>query len=482
MTKSFEHLGIRRELNEALRKEGITEATPVQTQAIPVALSGKDVVAQAQTGTGKTLAFVLPILERVDLAKSYTQALILSPTRELAIQITEEAKKMAAIVGANVLAVYGGQDVDAQVRKLKDAPQIIVATPGRLLDHMRRETVNVGRVSIFVLDEADQMLHMGFLNEVQEIVDKLPYKKQTLLFSATMPEAVRQLAVHYMREPEDIRVKGKQVTLEGIKQSVVNVTDRTKAPVLISMIERYQPYLAVVFCRTKIRAKKLTEALLDKGINVDELHGDLSQSKREQVMKRFRQADLQILVATDVAARGLDVEGVTHIFNYDIPHDAESYIHRIGRTGRAGHEGIAITFAGTRDKLTLEQIEKGIGMSLPRHNKSEFIETSDSPDEADRKPVQRGGGRPRQDGERPRGAKPGPRGRSGGGGGASGGRPSRGGAKQDRSAGGRPRGERSSAGQSGGGRGHNESRGSRGAGPRGATNAGRSGGKGRGRS
>jgi ATP-dependent RNA helicase DeaD len=368
MATTFNNLGIRSDLVQMLKKNNLTNATPVQRAAIPVILSGKDVIAQAQTGTGKTLAFVLPILETIDTEQPHVQALIITPTRELAIQITAEVKKLASTVGASVLAAYGGQDVEGQIHKLKGAAHIVVGTPGRLLDHLRRGTLSLSRVSMLVLDEADQMLHMGFLKEVEDIIQHVPSRRQTMLFSATISEPIRKLAVNYMRSPEDIRIEGKGITLEGIQQIVIETTDRGKQPTLFQLIKEYQPYLAVVFCRTKIRAKKLTEALIENGFNADELHGDLSQAKRELVMKRFKSAKLQILVATDVAARGLDVEGVTHVFNYDIPHDGEDYIHRIGRTGRAGHEGMAITFATTRDRLTLQQIDKRIGHVLKYQN------------------------------------------------------------------------------------------------------------------
>lgn len=372
MTALFSSLQIKPELVEILKKDGITEATPIQEKAIPIIFDGKDVIAQAQTGTGKTLAFVLPMLEKIDPNKPYVQGLIITPTRELAIQITAEIKKMIGVVGAKVLAAYGGQDVEGQIHKLKASPHVVVATPGRLLDHLRRGTINIQHISMLVLDEADQMLEMGFLPEVQAIIEQAPRKRQTLLFSATISNSVRELAIHYTKDAEDIKVEGKSITLEGIKQYAVDTTDRGKQKALIQMLERFQPFLAVIFCRTKIRAKKLTEVLITQGMNVDELHGDLSQSKREQVMKKFRKADLQILVATDVAARGLDVEGVSHVFNYDIPPDAENYIHRIGRTGRAGHSGMSITFVTQKDRQTLALIEKGIKMDLERSGMEEF--------------------------------------------------------------------------------------------------------------
>lgn len=361
MQQDFLKLGVKQELNDTLKTIGIKEPTPIQEKAIPALLAGQDVICQAQTGTGKTLAFILPILEKVQPEKRTVQALIIAPTRELAVQITNELKKMTSnIKDVNVLAVYGGQDVEQQIRKLKGPKQVVVGTPGRLLDHLRRGTVKLSEVSMLVLDEADQMLHMGFLTEVEDIIQRTPSNRQTMLFSATIPQQIRSLAARYMRNPKDLRVKGSQTTVEGIKQMVIETTDRAKQETLRTMIDQYRPFLAIIFCRTKRRAKQLNEALKEHGYESDELHGDLSQSKREQVMKRFRQFKVQLLVATDVAARGLDVEGVSHVFNYDIPHDAESYIHRIGRTGRAGDEGLAITFVAPKDRKYLQLIEKGI--------------------------------------------------------------------------------------------------------------------------
>lgn len=366
MSKSFIALGVNRELAENLQQQGINEPTPVQRKSIPLLFKDLDVIAQAQTGTGKTLAFALPMLQRVQNDKEQVQGLILTPTRELALQITTELKKLAPAVGANVLAAYGGQDVDSQIRKLQRAPHIVVATPGRLIDHMNRGTINLGKLSMLVLDEADQMLHMGFLPEVESIITQTPRARQTMLFSATMPDAVKRLAGEYMKDPVDVTVQSQHVTLDSITQLVVETTDRGKQQALIHLLEQQQPYLAVVFCRTKVRAKKLNEALQDYGLVSDELHGDLTQAKREQVMRRFREAKLQILVATDVAARGLDVEGVTHVYNYDMPLDAESYIHRIGRTGRAGQSGVAVTLATTYDTGKLAAVERGIQAQLKK--------------------------------------------------------------------------------------------------------------------
>ncbi len=375
---NFALLGIGSDLAEAMQNHGYNEPTPIQREAIPVALAGHDIIAQAQTGTGKTLAFALPILESVNPSTPYVQALIVTPTRELAIQITEEIKRWAPLKNLRVLSAYGGQDVERQIRKLEGNIHIIVATPGRLLDHLRRETVQLHKLSVLVLDEADQMLHMGFLPEVVEIISVTPSRRQTLLFSATMPPRIRQLAKEYMRQPVEIEVQSKRVTLDEIEQVVIQTTDRGKLEALCKMIDEERPYLAMIFCRTKLRASKLMNELAERGYSCDELHGDLTQAKREQVMKRFRDAKIQLLVATDIAARGLDVEGITHVFNYDIPHDAESYIHRIGRTGRAGQTGKAITFAAPRDAIYLEQIERGIKATIAKRPGKAQAERADA--------------------------------------------------------------------------------------------------------
>jgi ATP-dependent RNA helicase DeaD len=372
MATTFATLGVSQELTSVLTSYGITVPTPVQTKAIPLALKGMDVIVQAQTGTGKTFAFALPLLSRIDTSKDQTQALVLTPTRELALQITAEMAKLAPAAGASVLAAYGGQDVESQIRKLANRqPHIIVATPGRLLDHLRRETVTLGKVRMLVLDEADQMLHMGFLSEVESIIAQMPRQnRQTMLFSATIPDPIRRLGAEYMNNPEDVRITPERITVDTIKQIAIETTDRRKEDTLVELIGRYRPYLAVVFCRTKIRAKKLNESLQERGIESDELHGDLSQAKREQVMKRFRDARLQVLVATDVAARGLDVEGVTHVFNYDLPMDAESYVHRIGRTGRAGNIGMSVTLMTPRDAAAMAHIERALNIRIERRDDS----------------------------------------------------------------------------------------------------------------
>jgi ATP-dependent RNA helicase DeaD len=365
----FISLGISEAIAETLKIHGISEPTPIQEKAIPLLLDGKDIIAQSQTGTGKTFAFVLPILEKLDASNPNIQALIVTPTRELALQITHEIQKLIEhIDGINILAVYGGQDVASQLKKLKKNIHIVVGTPGRLLDHIRRETVDFSKAAFLVLDEADQMLHIGFLDEVEEIIKQTPKTRQTLLFSATMPDEIRKLAKRHMYKPENIQIEKTQAPLANIKQIAISTADRAKQNDLIESLRMYQPFLGVIFCRTKRRVSKLNDALKANHFNCDELHGDLSQAKREQVMKKFRDAKIQYLIATDVAARGLDVDGVTHVFNYDMPLDTESYIHRIGRTGRAGNEGLAVSFYSPKDKPLLDMIESDLNVRIEKKN------------------------------------------------------------------------------------------------------------------
>jgi ATP-dependent RNA helicase DeaD len=389
-------MGISAERNALLLREGIASPTPIQAEGIPAVLAGRDVVCQAQTGTGKTLAFLLPMFEKLDPSEPALQGLILTPTRELALQITNEIKRfqLPGEKKFTVLSVYGGQDVEAQTKKFASGVQLAVATPGRLLDHMRRGNIHYGTLKMFVLDEADQMLHIGFWEEVAQIMQALPEKRQTLLFSATMPDPVFMAAKEWMHAPLRITVRTPQVILSEIKQRVYETTDRRKQSMLIELLHEQRPYLGIIFCRTRRRAKTLAEALAAEGFAVDELHGDLSQNKREQVMKRFREAKLQLLVATDVAARGLDVEGVTHVYNYDFPQDADSYIHRIGRTGRAGDTGLAVTFVTARDQQKLEFLEKRIGMKIPYRTLNGGVELARQMLEEDRqaRKAARGGG------------------------------------------------------------------------------------------
>nr|WP_283153848.1 DEAD/DEAH box helicase [Pseudalkalibacillus hwajinpoensis] len=363
----FKEMGLDERLVKQLEVQGISTPTDIQKETIPIMLQGKDVIAQAQTGTGKTFAFLLPILEKIDTEAPEVQALIVTPTRELAIQISSELMKLVEHRNdINVLAVYGGQDVERQIKRLNKQVHIVVATPGRLLDHVRRETIDLSHTSYLVLDEADQMLHIGFLREVEDIISETPESRLTALFSATLSSDIKQLAKRFMRSPEKIRGKEKGKTVEEIEQFVIETTDRRKFASLTETIDEVRPFLGIIFCRTKRRVSKLNGDLKARGYLTDELHGDLSQSKREGVIKRFRDAKIQLLVATDVAARGLDIEGVTHVFNYDIPQDTESYIHRIGRTGRAGGDGASYTFIAAKDQSFIQMIEKGIGKKLAR--------------------------------------------------------------------------------------------------------------------
>lgn len=399
----FSKLGLSDELTEYLTELGINEPTPIQEQAIPIVFEGKDLIGQAQTGTGKTFAFLFPILEKIDLEAAHTQALIVAPTRELAIQITAEARRIVSDE-FGVLAVYGGQDVEQQARKLKSGAHLIIATPGRLLDHLRRGTINLDKIDYLVLDEADQMLHIGFLHEVEEIISQTPATRQTLLFSATMPEQIQSLAKRYMKKPEIIKIKAKRVTLDEIEQIVYETTDRGKFQSLLKQMKDLQPFLAIIFCRTKRRANKLNEQLKGKGFLSEELHGDLTQAKREKVMKLFRDAKIQYLVATDVAARGIDVEGVTHVFNYDIPLDTESYVHRIGRTGRAGETGIAITFISPKDFQDMRMIEKELNLQIKHiklESNAEKLKHEDNRGRQENKREEKSG-RPRKDGSQPK--------------------------------------------------------------------------------
>ncbi|KAB3530003.1 DEAD/DEAH box helicase [Alkaliphilus serpentinus] len=381
---NFIDLGIREELNNILEKEGITTPTPIQRETIPLLLRGEDVIGQAQTGTGKTLAFLLPIMEQIDINQSHIQALIVTPTRELALQITKEAQKLAKVLGIKTLAAYGGQDVAAQVRRLKGSIHLVIGTPGRLLDHIGRGTIEFSYTNLIVLDEADIMLDMGFLKDVEEIINATADSRQMMLFSATMPKEIRGLAKKHMKEPKEIHVKGKSVTLEEIKQYVVEITDRQKQRALLDTLKELQPYMGIIFCRTKRRAKALNEALHLHGYSSDELHGDLTQAKREKVMNSFRKGQIQLLVATDIVARGIDVEGITHIFNYDVPQDIEGYIHRIGRTGRAGEVGMAITFASPKDFGFIKDLEATVGFKIKRRELK--FEVDDLPKIKDKKP------------------------------------------------------------------------------------------------
>ena len=363
---NFKDLGIKDDILNILRKNGINAPTPIQEECIIPIINNKDVIAQSQTGTGKTLGFLLPIFENISKDINSTQVLILSPTRELAIQITEEAKKLNEAKDINILAAYGGRDISSQINKLKKNIHMIIATPGRLLDHLDRGTIDLSKIKTFVLDEADQMLLMGFKNEVEAILNKTNKKRQTLCFSATLNSQVKKLAYRYMNNPIEISVKEAKITLDSIKQEVVETTDRLKQESLFKVLNEDNPFMAIIFCRTKRRVDALEEAMGKNGYNCAKLHSDIQQSKRERIMKSFRNADIQYLIATDVASRGLDISGVDNIYNYDIPETAADYVHRIGRTGRAGKGGYTCMFIDPKNLKTLEEIENTINFKIPR--------------------------------------------------------------------------------------------------------------------
>ena len=364
----FEDLPISDEIKRSIAEIGFEEPSPIQAQSIPVILSGKDVIGQAQTGTGKTAAFSIPILEKVDPNNKHLQAIVLCPTRELAIQIYNEAEKLNKDKNINILAAYGGKDIKSQLNKLKRNIQLVIATPGRLLDHLDRKSIDLSKLNTLVLDEADQMILMGFKNEIEAIIKETNKKRQTLCFSATLDSQVKKLAYRYMKDPVEVTIKSKEITLDTIRQEVVETTDRHKKDALCKVLNEDNPFMAIIFCRTKRRVDALEEAMSIDGYNCEKLHSDISQAKRERIMKSFRKADIQYLIATDVASRGLDITGITHIYNYDIPETSEDYIHRIGRTGRAGKDGYTCMFVDPKNARTLEQIESDIKYQIPRRN------------------------------------------------------------------------------------------------------------------
>jgi ATP-dependent RNA helicase DeaD len=343
---------------KSIKRMGFEEATPIQAGTIPVSLEGKDVIGQAQTGTGKTTAFGIPMIEKIDVKNPNIQGLIIAPTRELAIQVSEELYKVGSDKRVRVLSVYGGQDIQRQIRAMKKNPHIIVGTPGRLLDHINRRTLKLQNVQTLVLDEADEMLNMGFIDDIESILKTVPTTRQTLLFSATMPDPIRKIAENFMTEPEVIRVKSKEMTVPHIEQYFTKVHEKEKFEVLARLLDVQSPELAIVFGRTKRRVDELSRALSIRGYLAEGIHGDLSQARRMTVLKKFKEGRIDVLVATDVAARGLDISGVTHVYNFDIPQDPESYVHRIGRTGRAGKQGMAITFVTPREMGYLKVVEQ----------------------------------------------------------------------------------------------------------------------------
>ncbi|EID42823.1 MAG: ATP-dependent helicase [Geobacillus sp.] len=363
---TFYELGLSNELMKAIRRMGFEETTPIQAETIPLSLQNKDVIGQAQTGTGKTAAFGIPLIEKVDVTNEAIQGLVVAPTRELAIQVSEELYKIGAVKRVRVLPIYGGQDIGRQIRALKKRPHIIVGTPGRIIDHINRKTLHLENVHTVVLDEADEMLNMGFIDDIEAILSNVPEKRQTLLFSATMPEPIRRIAERFMNKPQIVKVKAKEMTVPNIQQYYLEVQEKKKFDILTRLLDIQAPELAIVFGRTKRRVDELAEALNLRGYAAEGIHGDLSQAKRLSVLRKFKEGSIEILVATDVAARGLDISGVTHVYNFDIPQDPESYVHRIGRTGRAGKTGVAMTFVTPREIGQLHNIERTTKRKMER--------------------------------------------------------------------------------------------------------------------
>lgn len=356
---TFQDLGLAPTVLKALEKVGYETPSPIQAEIIPFILAGRDVLGQAQTGTGKTAAFALPLLSRIDLALKYPQILVLAPTRELAIQVAEAFQRYASeLKEFHVLPIYGGQDYSGQLRQLKRGAQVIVGTPGRVMDHMRKGSLKLDKLHCLVLDEADEMLRMGFIDDVEWILEKIPDTHQTALFSATMPDEIRKIADNYLHQPEVVKIKVKTITAENIRQRYWFVSGVHKLDALTRILEAEDFDGMIIFVRTKSATVELAEKLEARGHSASALNGDMSQVLRERVIEQLKKGKLDILIATDVAARGLDVERITHVVNYDIPYDTESYIHRIGRTGRAGRKGDAILFVSPRERRLLTNIER----------------------------------------------------------------------------------------------------------------------------
>ncbi|MFC5630523.1 MULTISPECIES: DEAD/DEAH box helicase [Streptococcus] len=353
----FTELNLSADIQSAVVTAGFETPSPIQELTIPLALEGKDVIGQAQTGTGKTAAFGLPTLNKIRTAENTIQALVIAPTRELAVQSQEELFRFGRDKGVKVRSVYGGSSIEKQIKALKSGAHIVVGTPGRLLDLIKRKALKLQDVETLILDEADEMLNMGFLEDIEAIINRVPEERQTLLFSATMPEPIKQIGIKFMKNPEHVKIKAKELTNVNVDQYYVRVKEQEKFDTMTRLMDVDQPELSIVFGRTKRRVDELTRGLKIRGFRAEGIHGDLDQNKRLRVIRDFKNDQIDILVATDVAARGLDISGVTHVYNYDIPQDPESYVHRIGRTGRAGKSGQSITFVSPNEMGYLAIIE-----------------------------------------------------------------------------------------------------------------------------
>lgn len=353
----FNTLEISNDLMRGLADMGFEEMTEIQEKGIPELLDGMDLIGKSQTGTGKTMAFAIPAIERINPEKKKPQILILLPTRELALQVSEEFKKaLKYIRDIKVVAVFGGASMEGQLRELRAGAQIVVGTPGRIMDHMRRKSLRLEKISMVVLDEADEMLNMGFREDIETILDDITQEVQIALFSATMPAPILKIAKEYLHDPQKIEIEAKDVVAPGIEQKYFNIGDHNKFEALSRLLDVYKPNRALIFCNTKHFVDDLTEKLIQSGYSADKIHGDMRQTSRLAVLKRFSTGKLTILVATDVAARGIDVDNVDIVFNYDVPENEEYYVHRIGRTGRAGKAGLSLTLARSRDQFKLRKI------------------------------------------------------------------------------------------------------------------------------
>ncbi|HEY3276770.1 MAG TPA: DEAD/DEAH box helicase [Syntrophorhabdaceae bacterium] len=363
----FEELNLSKEMMKAIENMGFEEATPIQSEAIPLILQGKDVIGQAQTGTGKTVAFGIPILEMIQPKNRKPQAIILCPTRELAIQVAEEFKKLSKYKkDVQVLPIYGGQPIDRQIFALKKGVQIIIGTPGRTIDHINRGNLKLDEVKVVVLDEADEMLDMGFIDDIETILKETPKERQTLLFSATMPKPILDLTKRYQRDPQHAKVVHKQLTVPNVEQIYFEVRESMKLEALSRLIDMYDLKLSLVFCNTKRKVDEVVANLQVRGYLADGLHGDMTQAQRDRTMGKFRSNAFEILVATDVAARGIDVEDIEAVFNYDLPQNEEYYVHRIGRTARMGKAGKAFTFAVGKEVYKLREIQSYANVKIER--------------------------------------------------------------------------------------------------------------------
>mgnify|MGYP002543203432 CR=1 FL=1 len=354
---NFENLGLCSEIQKAVKYMGFEEASPIQAKAIPVILEGKDIIGQAQTGTGKTAAFGIPLLQKVDSKNKKLQGIVLCPTRELAIQVADEIRNLAKYMhGIKVLPIYGGQEIVKQIRSLKSGTQIIIGTPGRVMDHMRRKTIKMDQVHTVVLDEADEMLNMGFREDIETILSGVPEERQTVLFSATMPKAIMEITKKFQKNAQVVKVTKKELTVPNIEQFYYEVRPKNKEEVLTRLLDIYTPKLSVIFCNTKKQVDLLVTALLGRGYFAAGLHGDMKQSQRDRVMREFKNGNIETLIATDVAARGIDIKDIDVVFNYDLPDDMEYYVHRIGRTGRANREGVSYSLVSRREMYRLHEI------------------------------------------------------------------------------------------------------------------------------